>query len=339
MKTFWKTVVLLAGLALFGWYLSHVDLRMVGELLAGLGWYAPFALVPYFLVYVADCAGWRLSLPREIKTSFATLFRIRWAGEAVNNVLPSAYVGGEAVKVYLLQKHGVPPNVGASSAVVSKTAQTVAQLSCICLAAVAFLRLSGNSPGLRAGMLLVLASGVALVAGLFWIQRRGLFASVLSFTQALRIRFSFLERRRAKIVEVDRAIARFYHDHRRRFFGATAMFLVGWLLDTVEIYVIAYLLGMPILWTQALAVEAFTGVAKVLGMWVPGSLGVQESGIIMLGRLAGLPDTLSVAYALLRRAREIIFALVGWFLLYGSETNLQTLRAQAAPPPKVLPSE
>ena len=156
-----------------------------------------------------------------------------------------------------------------------------------------------------------------MVAGLFWIQRRGLFGSILHLAGALRANIPFLERRRARILEVDRAISAFYRDHRPRFFASVGAYLIGWLLDTLEIYLVAYLLGMPIAWIQALAVEAFTSVAKILGMWIPGSLGVQDSGIIMLGRLAGLPDTLSVAYALLRRGREVVFAVIGWLLLHG----------------------
>ena len=330
MKIFWKIIALLAGLALFGWYLSHADLRAVGEVLSRLGWLAPVALFPYFCVYVVDCLGWRFCLPPRLKVSFLTLFRIRWAGESVNNVLPSAYVGGEAVKVYLLRRHGVPTQAGTSSAVVSKTAQSVAQLLLILLAAVAFLRLAGDQPGLRAGMLLVLGSGVVILAGLFWMQRRGLFASLLAFAKALRLRFAFLEKRRAKILEVDETITDFYRNHRPRFLVSTAFYLGGWLLDTLEIYLVAYLLGMPITWPQALAVEGFTGVAKALGMWVPGSLGIQESGIVMLGRLAGLPDSLSFAYALLRRAREIIFAGIGWLLLYADHTNVRAIKADTA---------
>jgi hypothetical protein len=69
---------------------------------------------------------------------------------------------------------------------------------------------------------------------------------------------------------------------------------------------------------------------KILSLWVPGALGVQESGILMLGRLAGLPDTLSVSYALLRRAREIVFALAGWLLLYADHANLRTIQAKMA---------
>jgi len=330
MKTFWKAVILVAGLALFGWYVSRADLRAVGAALGRLGWLAPLVLVPYLLVYVVDCAGWRLCLPAGLNVPFAALFRIRWAGEAVNNVVPSGYVGGEVVKVYLLKQRGVAAQTGTSSAVVSKTAQTVAQLLCLLLATIAFLDLGGDNPELRAGMLLVLSGGVAMVAGLFWIQRRGLFGSWLALAGALRLKFAFLEKHRAGILESDHAIMGFYREHRPRFYAATAVYLGGWLLDTLEIYVVSHLLGMPIRWTQALAVESFTSVAKILGMWVPGALGVQDSGIVMLGRLAGLPDTLTVAYALLRRGREIVFALVGWFLLSVEHAGLRTIRVEMA---------
>ncbi len=330
MKTVWKFAALLIGLALFGWYVSGVDWRAVGRALGGLGWLAPAALIPYFCVYIVDCHGWRFCLPAGLNLPFVSLFGIRWAGESVNNVLPSAYVGGETVKVYLLHKRGIAAQAGASGAVVSKTAQSVAQLVVILLAAIAFLGLAGDRPGLRLGMFLVIGGGTAILAGWFWMQRRGLFRSLADGAATLRIRLGFLERRRASILGIDRAISEFYRDHRPRFYASAALYLGGWLLDTLEIYLVAHLLGMPIAWPQALAVEAFTGVAKAMGMWIPGSLGIQESGIVMLGRLAGLPDTLSVAYALLRRGREILFAGIGLLLLYAEHANLRTIQAEAA---------
>jgi hypothetical protein len=59
-------------------------------------------------------------------------------------------------------------------------------------------------------------------------------------------------------------------------------------------------------------------VAKAIGMWIPGSLGIQESGIVLIGRIVGLDSTFAAAYALIRRFRELIFAAVGMFFLYGS---------------------
>ena len=330
MKTLWKALGLAAGLVLFGWYISRADWRSVAEALTRLGWLAPLALLPYLAVYVVDCLGWRLCLPPKLKISFGSLFRIRWAGEAVNLVVPSGYVGGEAVKVYLLRKKGVPGQVGASVAVVSKTAQSVAQLLCLLVAAAAFLKLGNQQPGVRTGLLTILGAGVALLVALFWVQRRGLFASFMGAVKVLRLKVGVIEKNRASILEVDEAITRFYSQHRARFYAAIGVYFLGWLTDSLEIYVVSRLLGMPIEWTQALAVETFTSVVKLLGIWVPGSLGVQESGIMLLGRLAGLPDTLCAAYPVLRRGRELLFALIGWLFLYTEHTRLGTIRAESA---------
>jgi putative membrane protein len=332
VKPVLKWLALLAGLLLLGWYITRADLAAVGQALLRLGWLAPLVLAPYFLTYIADCMGWRFAFAEKPGVRFLTLFRIRWAGESLNNVVPSAYIGGEALKVYLLQKQGVPAGVGAVSAVVSKTAQTVAQLLLIAFASIAFWHVGGDHPGLRAGLILVFSCGVLGVAGLFWIQRRGLLTVLCSLARIVRLRLTAIESRWARIEEVDRTISGFYRRHPRRFLASTGFYFTGWIFDTMEIYLVSHLLGMPITWWQALCVEAFTGVAKALGMWIPGSLGVQESGIVLLGRLAGLPDTLSFTYALIRRAREIIFVIVGWALLYGQETPWRN-RSEAAPSP------
>ena len=320
MKAVLKWLALLAGLVLLAWYLSRLDSAAVLPALKQLGWLAPLVLVPYFIVYIVDCFAWRLAFPEKPCVSFLTMFRIRWAGESLNNLVPSAYIGGEALKVYLLQKQGVRAEDATASAVVSKTAQTVAQVFFISLAALTFLSLVKNNAALRAGMIVVVACGMLAVAALFWIQRRGLLGVLFSITQAFRLRSRALEAIRPKIEQVDRTILDFYRRHPRRFLASTCAYLCGFFLDTTEIYLASHLLGMPIAWWQAFCVEAFTGVAKILGMWAPGSIGVQESGIVLLGRLGGLPDTLSFTYALLRRVREGIFVLGGWTLLYVAET-------------------
>lgn len=335
MKGGWKIAAFAVGLGLFGWYLSQADLPAVMDALRTLGFLAPLILLPYLVVYCFDCLAWSRTLPRGHGVPFLSLLRIRWAGESVNNILPSAYVGGEAVKVLLLQQRGVSPHGGTASAVVSKTAQTVAQLFFILLGALFFYRLAGDNLGLRTGLTVVVMGGIGAVALLFWIQRRGLFGFFLQVTGALRLRFQALERRREKILELDRAIFGFYQHQPRRFYASAGLYFCGWLLDTVEIYLVAHLLGMPITWTQALVMEAFTGVAKAIGMWVPGSIGIQESGIVLLGRLAGLPETLSAAYALIRRARELIFVGIGMLLLSWGSNSWRTVRNRTPEKPFV----
>ncbi len=327
MKLTVRLALLAGGAALFAWYLQRVGLTEVAAALRRLGWSAPLVVVPYFVVYLIDTLGWRCSFPAPPGVGFAALWRIRWAGEAVNNVVPSAYVGGEAVKVLLLQQRGVPTDHSTSAAIVSKSAQTLAQLLFVCAAAVAFLQLAPHHPGLRTGLLVVLVGGLTAVLALFWIQRRGVFATVRQLTDRLRWNPRWLLSRQERLRALDATITGFYRDHPRAFFASTSAYLAGWLLDTLEIYLVAHLLQQPLPWTGALVIEAFVGVAKVLGLWVPGALGVQESGLLLLGRALGLPEPFCLAYALIRRAREVVFVAIGWLFLSAEHASLGGLHA------------
>src|SRR5207247_8891257 len=156
-------------LALLVWFSHRAGVDTISRAFGTLGWSAPLILLPYALVFFLDTVGWRLSfgcaLPKAI--SFGTLFRIRWAGEALNNVVPSAYLGGEAVKVYLLHKRGLPVADGDASVIIGKTAQVLAEVIFIGFGAVAgSLILPANSPA-RAGMFAINGAARALVAQLF----------------------------------------------------------------------------------------------------------------------------------------------------------------------------
>ena len=322
MKVAFKLLLFGVGLALFGWYVRRVGVAEIASALRQLGWAAPLVLVPYGVVYLVDCLGWRWTLPAQLPLGFWSLLRIRWAGEAVNNVVPSAYVGGEAVKVFLLGQRGVPGPVATSAAIVSKSAQTMAQIGFIALAALALLLIAPNQPGLKPALAVVLIGGSATVALLFWLQRRGVFRSFLGLADRFQLAQTWLRGRRTGWLETDRTIGTYYREHRGRFLASVASYLGGFLLDSVEIYLVAHLLGQPINPLQAIAVEAFTGVAKMMGMWIPGALGVQESGLLLAGRWAGLPEPFCLAYAVLRRGREAVFVGIGWLFLYASHVQI-----------------
>jgi Lysylphosphatidylglycerol synthase TM region len=218
-----RLIIAGAGLVLFAWFVHRTGVNTISRAFATLGWSAPLILLPFTLVYLLDTVGWRLCFGRTLSKaiSFGTLFRIRWAGESLNNVVPSAYLGGEAVKVYLLHKRGLPVVDGASSVVIGKTAQVLAEVIFIAFGAVAGSSiLPTNSPA-RAGMFAV--SGAATAA-----------------------------------------------------------------------------------------------------------LGVQESGVIFLSYLFGFPPALAVPYAIIRRGRDLTFALIGGALLYAEEPALRGFAQRVA---------
>jgi uncharacterized protein (TIRG00374 family) len=269
--------------------------------------------------------GWYFAFGKNSTAglSFFSLFLVRWTGEALNNVVPSAYIGGEALKAYLLNKKGTPLATAASAIVVGRTVQTLAQLVFIALGAIAFRQILSVAPGLWKGIFAVLIVGLMVVIVLFWLQIRGLFGGLWRLFKKLHIRLAILETENEHLHHIDRQIVEFYRTDRKYFALSFGAYFIGWLFDTVEIYLTAYLLGIPMAWIQALAIESFVSVAKFLGLFVPGAIGVQEAGIVFLCRAAGLPDAFGITYAIIRRGREVVYAAIGWLIIYSKETPLQ----------------
>ena len=313
MRLALKIFVAAVGLALFAWFVRRAGVGEIARAFTNLGWLAPIALLPFGLVYLLDTLGWRFAFGDEgvPGIEFGTLARIRWAGESINTVLPSAYIGGEAVKVQLLHKRGVPRVHGGSSVVAGKTAQVVAQVMFIAAGAVAGVVILPPESPARVGMLAITALAAVIVGLLFWLQQRGMFRTLSAVlpVRALTTRAESLRR-------LDERIFEFYRKDRLHFLLSTAAYFAGWIADTLEILLVSHLLGMPIDFSQALAVEAFISVAKALGIFVPGALGVQESGIVFLCYLFGLPPALGISYAIIRRGREVVYVAIGGIFLY-----------------------
>lgn len=327
-----KWALMAACLGLFAAMVAGADMAGLAQVARNLGWGALLGLVPYFFVYLVDTRAWALAFERLPAVHSFRLFLVRWAGESVNNVLPSAYVAGEVVKVRLLGRLGFSPDSTIPASVISKTAQTVSQIVFIACASLAFIQM--NPPdGVRWALWLILGGGLATVALFFWMQRRGFFKTFVDALSLLRIRPAFAQRLAPAIQGVDAATRAYYIRHPWRFAGCVSAYLAGWLMDTVEIYVFALLAGHPISWWQALVIEAFTGVAKALGWFVPASAGVQDSGLLWVARMTGMNDAAAIGYALFRRGRELIYAAIGLCLFAIQDGGFGGLRRPLNPLP------
>ena len=327
MKLPWRWIIFVLGLGIFGWMLWSIGPDKVWSHLQQLGWKAGLIPLPFMLVYSIDAFGWLISFGRQkIGVWYPGMLRIRWAGEAINYILPTAYVGGEAVKVYLLHKRGVAPTISGTAAVVSKSCQTLAMVIFIACGAVAALPYLPEGSPAKEGMMTVAGLAFVGIGVLFWMQRRGVFATLLAVVRGLGFRIASLEKQQSHFEEMDAGVRRFYREEKGRFFGCTFVFFLGWMADTLEILLVAQLLGVPMDWQQAFALEAFIAVAKAVGMFSPGSMGVQEIGVVFLFKLFGLPEALGGAYALIRRGREFVFGIIGWSFIIAEEHSVKELQ-------------
>jgi uncharacterized protein (TIRG00374 family) len=330
-----RVVLLVLGLATLIGLVVHIGpdrIYRAGASLGAVG--VAVMLLPSTVMYLLDCLGWRFTLGQHtVAVPFSRLFVIRTAGELVNATTPTAYVGGEPLKAHLLKQYSIPMVEGLASVIVAKTAMTIAQIVYILLGiglGVWILLPSGSTQaGHVSGMAAVVSLGLLAFATAMFvvIQRRGLFTLLFTVLGRCRIRVAPLEARRETLLALDKSIISFYTHARAPFLFSTTAFLFGWLVEAMEVYVILLYLGEPIDLLTALSIDALCTLIKGGAFFVPGSVGAQEAGNLLLLRAFGYSDVTGMTFALLRRARELVWIAIGLlclaFMMRGNRASIQ----------------
>ena len=126
-----------------------------------------------------------------------------------------------------------------------------------------------------------------------------------------RIRSRWLEAYRPQLLELDRTIRTFYGQRRRTFLLSMGVHFVAWLTELFEVYAILYFLGAEVGWLSSLSIAAISALIKGSVSFVPGGLGAQEGGYLFLLMALGYGEVTGIAFALIRRIREIVWILIG----------------------------
>ncbi|CUQ65288.1 lysylphosphatidylglycerol synthase transmembrane domain-containing protein [Candidatus Nitrospira inopinata] len=312
--------LLALGLAVLGFLIWHIGPLNIYEAVAKLGpSVLAVILLPSFIMYAVEAYGWRVVLgPAGRAVPFWRLLAIRTAGEVVNMTTPTAYLGGEPIKAYLLNKYNVPVAEGAASVVIAKTTMTIAEV-CYILTGIAlgFLLLgAGDSAGYTVtAALLSVGVLVCSIAGFVFVQRRGLFASILGVARALRVRSAFLESQEEHLHSIDRTILHFYRHHQRVFYLSIGVYFFGWMAESLEVLVILHYLGGPTTILSAFSIGALAVFIKGGSFFIPGSLGAQDGGNVLLLKAFGYGEVTGLTFALLRRFRELVWIGIGLLCL------------------------
>lgn len=315
-----RYLLLTLGLAVLGLLIWHIGPGNIYEAATRLG---PGALVviliPSFLMYSVEAYGWKVVLGESAKcVPFWRLLAIRTAGEVVNMTTPTAYLGGEPLKAYLLKQHNVPIADGAASVVIAKTTMTIAEVFFILVGiALGFWILGVGSSGgqsVAAGLVSV-GLLVCSIAGFVYIQRRGLFASILGLVRKLGLKIKFLEAQEEHLRSIDQTIQNYYNHHQRAFYASIGVYFFGWMAESLEVFMIIHYLGGPTSFLSAMSIGALAVFIKGGTFFIPGSLGAQDGGNVLLLKAFGYTDITGITFALLRRFRELVWIGIGLLCL------------------------
>jgi putative membrane protein len=328
-------LLLSIGTALFIALLAWQGLGSVTGALAAAGWGLALVAAFHAVPLVLDAGAIAVLFRKGERVAPRDALLARWAGESVNSLLPAGQIGGPVVMVRQLAQRGMATRDAAAAITVSTTLQAIAQIVFALFGIALFSVHAANGAANGAPRDLGVAAMIATCAlggliGLFYFaQRRGLFG------RALRLASKVFGKRdwsslTTRADAIDAAVKALYAD-RGRAAASFALSFVGWLVGTAEVWLALHFLGHPVSWVDALLLESIGQAIRGAAFAIPGSLGVQEGGYLLLAPLVGLPPDAALALSLAKRAREILLGLPGLLYLHISERSWQRRRAVRVP--------
>jgi len=311
-----------AVLTVAWWLLSNHGFAPVLQLVRHAGWLGLSAVIFFHLGQMFfSAAGWRvIAGSTEPQKGLRIFMLLRWIREAVNNLLPVAQIGGEFVGARLLERGGVKLTAAIAGAVCDLTMEMATQIAFTVLG-LGLLLLTVQDHGIAISVVVGLAAATGVACGFFvaqWVgMARLIEAALLRLGKALgRQEFGQIEGLHAALIALYRSP--------RRLLQAAGLHSVSWLLGGVEVCLALHVLGHDVNLSSGLVIESLGQAAKAAGFAVPGALGVQEAGYAVVIAVFGVSPELGIALSLVKRLREIVFALPGLAAWHWFETRPRT---------------
>jgi uncharacterized protein (TIRG00374 family) len=308
-------VLLIGGLALFSILVWRSGLGSLRILLWNVGWALPFVFLPHVLVTAFEASGWWFAFPLKgcpIRTT--EILRFSVAAKAINHVTPSVSQAGELLKFHLLRLTGLSADISMASVVASKTTVALAELLFVVLGLGVVLTYITLEPRIAISVSIgVLIMCLTVVSLLVW-QRMGLFRPLVMVGRRLSVLTKFLDRHEHFLSSTDRMLREYIGEGKRFSLSVLAYFL-AWAAGALETWLFLNLLGLPHKALLALLIQAWLVLVTRFTAFVPGNLGTHEAGAVMIFSFLGLTADSAMAFALLRRIRQIVWIALGLGLL------------------------
>ncbi len=297
-----------AGLAIVVALVVRQGAAEIWSALSRAGWGLLAVCAFYPIALVADTECWRLLLPAASRPPFTAMLAPRWICDAVNGLLPSMQVGGDFVRARLLTLRGVPGVDSGAGVVADITAGIVTEILFTLMGIGLLLRHDGTGRTVfaaLAGLLLF----TALALAFYLAQHGGLFRRTSRLLERL-VRVGDWEPVVGGAEALDAAVIATYR-RRPEFVLASLWRMAGWFAGALEVWLALYFLGHPVGLGETLMLESLGQAVRHAAFMIPGALGAQEGGFVLLGAAAGLGPETGLALSLMKRIRELLIGLPG----------------------------
>lgn len=304
-----------AGIAVLAAVLWKLGIGATWAAVRNVGWLFPVIVALGGLRFLVRAGAWVICLEPPNRLGLTDAFTAVLAGDALGNATPLGPLVGEPAKAAFARQH-VAAQPALTALAVENIFYTLSTAAMIAAGTIALLfafevprEIREVSRAAIAGITLMIAASLLVL----W-RRPALLSRWLPLVPGKhgigkdsRLRaleqdiYSFAARRPGALVPVVVLETGFH------------------LLAVIETHLTLWsILGAPPALLTSFIIETASRLVLVVFRFVPLQLGVAEIGLAAFTPLVGIPAVVGVAYALVRRARVVVWALAGAVLLVRS---------------------
>jgi len=292
----------------------------LSQIITQVGWRIAWLPLVYMAPLASALLSWRYLFPPGKAPRLGLCIYGTWINYAVNWLLPLGQVGGELVRIRLLIQRQFAAPLAIASIVGDQTLQLISQAMYGVLGAALLVYRYGQGRELWTiigGSLVVLLG----VSGIFyWIQHQGLFYLLSRVARKFPRMFNAPNGQtlEEQAQGIDLALRDLYQ-RRDRLVMAGLWRIVSRVTAAAETWLVLYLLGHSVSLADALILESLGQAIRSAAFLIPGGLGAQEGGLMVIGAALGLPPSLGLSLSLCKRVRELLLGVPGLLALQMEE--------------------
>ena len=303
----------LIGAALLLYLVYRVGINEIWLNLRHFGWWLlATCLLSALWLFFQALAWWRIQAVYFTRVPLLELYRVKFISDAFNLILPSASMGGDAMRAFLI-KPLVPLHDGIPGVMFDKTIEFVASI--IFLAA--GLSLGLLSLRLPTAVVVPAAVSVGITAVgtvlLVVIQRNGVTNSLLRVCRIVPRAHAWIVSREKQFAAMDDNLRLLYSGSILRALLPLLFHIANRLTGVFEFMIVLAVLGAPVTFVQALFIAAIVTVGNTVFFLLPGQWGVMESIHIVVLQSLGYPAAVGLSLSIIRRVRRLV--VVGFSLV------------------------
>jgi hypothetical protein len=299
-------LLLLASLLTF---MHQVGFQSIVEQINKVGFSFIWILLCYLGGSLCASIAWRYCLDNPYKISLLSVLKIRLITESIALTNPTNVIGGDALKIFYLKKQAITSGNAFNSVLLSRIFIVLSQVVLIGFLALVYINTLNfrpiiNQPFTGKSTMFSIIGIIMLILFLLLVRRW-----VKKYLiQGIQRRHYFLLRCRVLLL-------RFIKDFRKVAL-VFIMSLLHWGFGALELYLILYFIDLPIGMLDSLFLDTWISTSKLSGAFIPGQIGVEEYTTKWALQIIGIKSSsLWLGVALIRRAKQIFWILIGYSLL------------------------